>query len=94
MALENKAYSEYKVWSYHSAIRDSNLSIKLGNHSFFTYYIIGCSYWRISNYEKALSNFDKSLSIKPNFAKSLYRKGLVYKEIKKFKNPKIIFISL
>ena len=91
LALENKAYSEYKVWSYYAAIRDCNLSIKLGNDSFFTYYVIGCSYWKICNYEEALLNFDKSLSIKSDFAKSLFKKGLIYKEIKKFKKSKNYF---
>ena len=53
LALESKAYSEYKVYSYYSAIRDCELSIKFGNYNFFVYYVLGSSHSKISNYEEA-----------------------------------------
>ena len=88
--LRNRGFAKYKIEDFKGAIIDLIKSNKLeNNHK--TLYILANCYKKLSMFDEALLNYDKSLSLKGDLFKCFYRKGQIFLELKNIYDAKINF---
>jgi len=73
-----KAIKNYEGNKLTEAIENFQNSITLDPNNYLAYYFLGSSYEKISDLEKALLNYNLSLSLKPDFSEGLFSRANLY----------------
>lgn len=79
-----KGVQQFNKGVYENAISEFEKAISLNALDHLTYYFNGLSYERLNLLEKALLNYDLSLSLKPDFNEALFNRAVLNYKLEKY----------
>ena len=75
--MEKRIINEYEQGNYTIALQEVNNLIKTNNKASMAYNLRGVIYGALNNFDSAINDFSKSISIDGNNYKSFYNRGIL-----------------